>query len=43
MAASLGAENAGGNQGEVNNYIFSDDSDDWVDDNGQVQEDQGLI
>jgi hypothetical protein len=43
MAASLGAENAGGDQAGVNNYIFSDDSEDWVDENGQVQEDVGLI
>lgn len=43
MAASLGAENVGGDQAGVNNYIFSDDSDDWVDENGQVQEDVSLI
>ena len=39
MAASLGAENAGGNQAGVNNYIFDDNSEEWEDDNGQIQED----
>lgn len=28
MAASLGAENAGGNAGGQNNYVFSSDEDD---------------
>ena len=38
MAASLGAENAGGNEANNNNFIFGDSSDE---DNGQA--DAGLI
>jgi hypothetical protein len=39
MAASLGAENAGGNEANNNNFIFGDSS--GEEDNGQA--DAGLI